>query len=340
MKNILSVLMICIAISACTTSNQEKKMKHIGEYITGNYPDTVAKLFAPGIVSTNLHERDFAITPDGNEIYYSVMGRDYSVIVCIKKRNGEWTKPEVTDFSGSKEFMDIEPFITQDGKQFYFMSTRPEEGQEAKPGWFYQNIWVMDKLDNGWSSPRKMETPISTDKGEYFPSLTNDGTIYFTREEGERTQAIYRSKKIDGKYHETERLPDEVNASKMQFNSLIAPDESFIIVCTQLKENFIGRTDYCISFRTEDDKWSPLINMGAKVNFPNCSASAPAFSKDGKYFFFSSNKRSNDESEKYSLDQLQKDALSPQKGSLDIYWIKSDFIEELRKQYFDSIDQE
>jgi hypothetical protein len=158
--------------------------------------------------------------------------------------------------------------------------------------------------------------------------------MYFTREEGERKQSIYRSKLVDGKYQEAERLPTEVNASEMQYNSLIAPDESYLILCTRLKENAIGRTDYCISFRTDDDNWTPIINMGSTVNFPGCTASAPSLSKDGKYFFFSSNKRKENNKGKYKLSELKENALSAQNGSFDIYWVEAKFIEDLKKDYF------
>ncbi len=329
---IISSLCFCSCNSLDKPDSQNTNPK--GTYIDENLPDSIAKLYAPHFISTNLHERDFAMTPDGNEIYYTVMDRNYSLIIYSKKVNGEWTTPEIAPFSGGINTMDVEPFITSDGQKFFFMSTRPEEGQEAKAGWVYQNIWMMDRIENSWSAPKKMQAPINSEAGEYYPTLTNNGTIYFTREDGERKQSIYRSKLVDGKYQEAERLPSEVNASDMQYNSLIAPDESYLIVCTRLKENAIGRIDYCISFRTEDDKWTPLINMGNTVNFPACTASSPALSKDGKYFFFSSNKRKEKKKGKYKLSELKKNALSAQNGSLDIYWVEAKFIEDLKKDFF------
>eukprot|EP01029_Cantina_marsupialis_P024231 TRINITY_DN617_c1_g1_i2.p2 TRINITY_DN617_c1_g1~~TRINITY_DN617_c1_g1_i2.p2 ORF type:complete len:345 (-),score=28.75 TRINITY_DN617_c1_g1_i2:3072-4106(-) len=336
MKYLTLIICITIAFSNCTqqVASNDDPIRKKGNYLGESKPDSIAKLFAPNFISTNLHERDFTMTPDGKEIYYSVMGRGYSAIAYTKEIDGSWTKPAIAPFSGSKEHMDIEPFISQDGKHFFFMSTRPQKGQEAKPGWFYQNIWVMDRTKDGWSTPYPIDVPINSDSGEYYPSTTQEGTLYFTREDGENQQSIYRSRKVNGKYQTPERLPEQVNATKMQYNALISPDESYLILCTHLKDDAIGRTDYCISFRTEDDQWTELINMGSKVNFPGCTASSPALSPDGKYFFFSSNKRQSQKAGtgKLNLDELHQESLSAQNGNLDLYWISTDFINKLRKE--------
>jgi hypothetical protein len=174
---VLSSLLICSCNSIVKQNSQNSNPK--GSYIDENLPDSIARLYAPNFISTNLHERDFAMTPDGNEIYYTVMDRNYSVIACSKKIDGEWTTPEIAPFSGGIDAMDVEPFITYDGKKFFFMSTRPEDGQEAKAGWIYQNIWVMDKMESAWSEPRKMKAPINSDAGEYYPNINQEGNNVF-----------------------------------------------------------------------------------------------------------------------------------------------------------------
>jgi hypothetical protein len=332
MKKLFYSALFIALIYSCTQQKQlEIKESRKGEYLGENKPDSIAKLFAPDFISTHLHERDFAMTPDGKEIYYTVYGRDYYFIATTKLINGEWAEPELATFSGNKKYRDLEPFITSDGKRFFFMSTRPPKGKKEKPGWFYQNIWVMDKTANGWSEPYELKGPINTDSGQYYPTLTIDGTIYYTHEEGKNVQMIYRSKLVDGKYQVPERLPKEVNPTNMQYNSMIAPDESYIIVCSLIENNSIGKSDYYISFNLGNDKWSSLINMGKKVNFLNSHGLSPALSSDGKYFIFSSNKQKIQENP--NLKRIKKQSVSPQNGKLDLYWIKTDFIEELRKEY-------
>jgi Tol biopolymer transport system component len=337
MKQFLYLLLALAALTSCNQQDKKQAEQVLnGEYPTESLPDTLALLFAPEFISTHLHERDFTMTPDGNEIYYSVMGREFTCIAFTKRVNGVWTKPQIAPFSGNKEYMDIEPFITPDGKQLMFMSTRPKDGQEAKPGWFYQNIWVMDRKGDEWSEPYPIGSPVNSDTGEYYPTTTNEGTLYFTREDGDFQQSIYRSKKVDGKYQEPEKLPVEVNQGKMQYNGMISPDESYLIVCSKIKDNVLGRTDYYISFRNDKDEWTPLMNMGPKVNFKGRTASSPSLTADGKYFVFSSNKRKDEivNSKRHKLDRIRENALSAQNGNLDLYWIKTDFIEELRNKAY------
>lgn len=54
-----------------------------GPYLGQSEPGDKLELFAPGIFSDGLHNRDIAITPDGQEIYTTVSwGRDsFSKIV-------------------------------------------------------------------------------------------------------------------------------------------------------------------------------------------------------------------------------------------------------------------
>ena len=334
-KLFYSALFIAI-ICSCSQQNQsEIKKSRKGEYLGEVKPDSVAKILAADFISTHLNERDFTMTPDGNEMYYTVWNKNNCFIVTTKLIDGNWTEPELTSFSGDSRYKDLEPFITSDGKRFFFMSTRPPHGREVTADKKYQNIWVMERTTSGWSEPKPLEGPINTETGQYYPSLTNDGTLYYTHEVEKNTEVIYRSKLVNGVYQKPERLPKEINPTNMQYNSVVAPDESFLIVCTHIKGNSIGRSDYYISFNLDDNNWSPLINMGNKVNFPNSFALSPSLSADGKYFIFSSNKaedQNNEIAQRVTLSEMKKKSLSPQNGNFDLYWIETDFIEDLRKE--------
>ena len=55
----------------------------------------------------------------------------------------------------------------------------------------------MDRKKDGWSKPYNLGPPINTDDPEYFPSVTRDGTIYFTREiddGGKKRSLIHRAR--------------------------------------------------------------------------------------------------------------------------------------------------
>jgi hypothetical protein len=308
-----------------------------GDYLGQTPPGSTPELFAPGVISTGLYERDVAMTPDGDELYFGLISGGYVTIVVTKRENGNWTRPEIAPFCDNPDVFDLEPHITPDGRRIMFLSTRPDEGKPPAQGWVYQDIWVADRTEDGWSEPYNLGPPVCTEAPEYFPSVTRDGTLYFTREvtgEGGKRSVIVRSRMVDGKYQEAEILPEAVNPGDMQYNAFIDPDEKYLIVGISGHEDNIGRGDYYVCFRGEDDAWTGPINMGELINTPGNNVTSPYVSPDGRYFFFASNRRAETtedaEDQERSYDAIQRMATEPGNGSADIYWIDASYIETLR----------
>ncbi len=336
-KVLLPSLMLSamLGTAACVpeaeTGTEPEKPVLTGEYLGRTPPGAEATLFAPGIVTTGMPTRDVAMTPDGKELYFSVFigNYTYTAILVTKQIDGRWTEPEVAPFAADPEIMDLEPAISPDGRKFYFLSNRPrEEGGEVGN----QDIWVMDRSEDGWGEPANLGAPINSDAPEYFPSVTRDGTIYFTRAAADGSNAIHRSRRVDGGYAEPERLGDEA-WGRSQFNAFIAPDESYLIVCTFGREDSVGSVDYYIVFRGEDDTWSDPINLGGEINTPGGNEFSPYVSPDGKYFFFmASRTRPASGMAELTWDHLWKIYHEPQNSHPDIYWIDAGFLEGLRPE--------
>jgi hypothetical protein len=325
---------------ACAPQQEQAVTETAAEFpvLTGPYlgqvpPGDEPKLFAPGIVTSGLSTRDIAMMPDGSEIYFGLFLINYkfSAIAYSKLENGRWTKPEIAPFSG--RYKDLEPCISRDGKKFYFVSDRPkEEGGSAGN----EDIWVADRADNGWSEPYNIGPPINTDSGEYFPSLTGDGTLYFTREDPQtHTNSIFRSRLVDGKYSEPEKLGPEINCGQDRFNAFIAPDESFCIVPAYGMPDSVGSVDYYIVFHNADGSWSKPINMGDKINTPDAQEYSASVSRDGKYLFFMSSRSRFDKGipeKPLTLAEILAIHNAPEHGNSSIYWIDASFIGKLRPQ--------
>jgi len=274
------------------------------------------------------------MTPDGSEIYFSsVVGNyAYSAIFGVRLENGVWTGPKALEFACDPAWMNIEPFIHPDGSRFFFISNRPdpESGEEAGD----QDIWVADRTGNGWSAAYNLGAPVNSEAPEYFPSVTRTGTIYFTREDpGTRVSRIFRSRPEGDVYKEPERLPDAVNTTSAQFNAFIDPDERFLIVCVFGRKDSFGSTDYYITFRDDEDRWSGLINMGALVNTEGGLEHSPYVSPDGGYFFFmSSRKKRAREIDRLPLtrERMMEMHDSPGYGNPVVWWMEASFIDSLR----------
>ncbi len=336
-KYVLLVLVLIFLLTGCAA---EKGGEDIYEFpvLTGEYlgqvpPGDEPELFAPGIITTGMNVRDIALTPDGKEIYFGMQigGYKYTKILVTKLENGKWTEPEVASFCGGPEYMDLEPFIAPDGKKLYFLSNRPEKGKTEGGT---EDIWVADRNAAGWGEPYNLGAPVNTENREFFPSLTKDGTIYFTRAgNNTRTNEIFRSKLVDGKYTEPEKLGKEINSGANRYNAFIAPDESYIIVPVAGGKGSLGGTDYYICFHGSDDKWSEPVNLGEKINSAVGQEWSPYVTPDGKYFFFMAS-RLKENTGPFTLSNLKKMYNEPQHGNSDIYWVSASFINKLRPEGF------
>jgi len=306
----------------------------VGPYLGQELPGETAALFAPGVVSTGLMDRDVSMSPDGKEMYFGRMAGGTALIYFSEMNaDGSWTDPEVVSFSGRVDALDFEPHVSPDGNSMFFLSTRPKTGQEPVAGWGNQNIWVSSRQEDGnWGEPTDVDVLINTDDDEFFPTTTKDGTLYFTRMlKADRSAAVYRSKLVDGQYSEPEKLPDHVNSVKTLYNVFVSPDENYLIACVPGKEENIGAVDYYIAFRNSWDKWTGLINMGDTVNAPGDQASSPYVSPDGKYFFFGSSRKVQEaETDRFTLEYLASASKKPGYGSTDTWWVDAEFIKDLR----------
>jgi hypothetical protein len=333
----LLVCVLCFVSIACspTCTNESERGSSFpelrGPYLGQEPPGLEPQIFAPGVVSTGLATRDIAMTPDGKELYFAVTLGGRTMIMATYERDGVWTEPKVAPFSG--RYPDIEPAISPDGQRFFFLSARPQQGQEEKPGWAYQDIWVMDREGESWGEPYNLGPPVNSDAPEYFPSVMADGTIYFTREGEGRVSATWRSRFVDGAYTEPEMLGPEVNCGSNRFNVFVASDESFAIVPAVGREDGLGGVDYYVVFRADDDTWSEPINMGPEINQPEGREWSASLSPDGKYLFFMTS-RAYGETDiplvSHSITDLLDLSTHPGWGSSDIWWVSAEVIERLR----------
>lgn len=306
-----------------------------GEYLGQLPPGNEPEIFASGIISTGMYNRDLTMTPDGNSIYFGViLGQNSAFSIMETHRvNERWTEPVIAPFASDLNVMNLEPHISPKGDRFFFLSNRPD----SVNGRFKENedIWVMDKTEDGWSEPYNLGAPINSEAAEFFPSTTLDGTLYFTRRNlQDRNEFIYRSKWVNGKYTEPEFLGSQVNAARTQFNACIAPDESYLIIPSYGLKETVGGIDYYVCFRNEDDTWTSPINLGDKINTAGSSEYSPSITPDGKYFFFMSTRLNKNKMPQppIKLRDLMHFHNDAENGSPDIYWVDASVIEALRPE--------
>jgi Tol biopolymer transport system component len=211
-------------------------------------------------INTNLRERDFALSPDGNEVFYTLQSpvRNFQTIIYLKKDNkGSWSKPEVAPFAG--RYSDLEPAFTIDGKRLFFASNRPVTGNQIKDF----DIWYVEKENGRWGDAKNAGNPVNTPNDEYYPSVAKCGNLYFTAayEKATGKEDIYLSVWENGKYKEPVPLDSAVNSATYEFNAFISPDEQFIIFTSYGRKDDKGGGDLYMSIKDANGKWMPAKNL-------------------------------------------------------------------------------
>ncbi|MBL7994638.1 PD40 domain-containing protein [bacterium] len=156
-------------------------------------------------------------------------------------------------------------------------------------------LWYSTKSVNGWDSPVLLESPVNSTP-VFWATVAKSGTLYYTNLANFQ---IYKSQLIDGQYKETQK-----GGLRFGIHPFISPDEDFIL--------FNSKGDIYIAFKKVDGKWTEPIKFGNQINTLEYEETCPSLSPDAKYIFFS---RYNDKN-----------------GKSDIYWVRSDAIEKIRKE--------
>lgn len=305
-----------------------------GPYLGQTVPGDEPELFAPGVVSAGPPARDMTFTPDGKEMYFcwTVGSYDYSAILCSREIDGRWTEPEVASFSTDSRFSHIEPHVCADGSRLFFVSDRPDSaaGRLEKN----EDIWIVDRIGDGWGEPYNPGPPLNGDGAEFFPTTTSDGSVYFTRREpGQRVENLLRCRPLPGGgFAESELLPEQVNGGSTRFNGFVSPDESYIITCIFGRDDSLGGVDYYVSFRDTNDVWTGPFNMGEKVNRAEGREWSPSVSPDGRYFFFMSTRLIAGAENRFQLSRSEMLRMhqAPGYGNSAIWWVDAGFLEKLR----------
>lgn len=292
-KLLIPLFLFCVVPFAFAEPVESKTLdtngssKRTGLYLGRKPPGMVSEIFAKGIISTSHHEHSApAISPDGKEIYWSLWEKPrpqnpIQKIYYVKRTDHGWTVPQLASFSG--DYSDGGPCFACDNKRLFFSSRRPLSGTGPAKD---RDIWFVERTDSGWGPPRNLGSPVNTELGEGSPTLTKDGTLYFTAHYAgvKGNYGIYRSRQINGKYIQPEPLPKTINSNHYDWTPFISPDENYLIFASGRKGSY-GFNDLYISFNKENNNWSepqnmgPVINNGSQVRFPTVSP-------DGKYLFF------------------------------------------------------
>ncbi len=278
-KLILNSCLLLVAVTSIS-AQQTNFSKLTGLYLSQKPPGMTPEIFPfdymPG--GYKLHSAP-VFTPDGKEVYFSAM--DFSIqysekIFVMKMINSSWTPPQIASFSGS--YFDGSPSISKNGEYLFFSSARKEDGSGMNET-VERNIWFVEKVTDGWSSPKPLN--LGTPRWENGSDMSDQGNLFF--DSGD----IYIIKFSPDGTEIAEKLSDAVNSDKTELHPCIAPDERFLVFYSSRVGHYgSGGGDLYISFKDNGGKWQRAKNLGEQFNKGHLSTSFPRLSPDGKYFFF------------------------------------------------------
>src|SRR5437879_29454 len=168
-------MMLCIltaVILATLCASGQKATNNFGILPAATEP----AIFSEGVIST---ASEFAITftPDSRTAYFTRSNRTNKTLFIFESHysDGKWQTPAPVSFSG-KEWADLDPCLSPDGKKIYFISTRPRPGETFDPKTRQMDIWMVEQKNGAWGTPSYIAA-VSSDGKEGSPTVSKDGTL-------------------------------------------------------------------------------------------------------------------------------------------------------------------
>ncbi len=257
-------------------------------YLNETKPGNTPQIFGKDKISVkgkNTHSCSFS--PDGKLFVFSRYPDKKSYMMVFS--NGQWSDPKEAPFYGKET-----SFSPYNEKVFYY-----RDGE----------IYYKEQTNEGLGNEISVGDNINTKEMEYFPSITYDATLFFSRGGNWKKGRLRYSTLRDGIYTKSIDIGLPVNKGGA-LHAYVAPDKSYMIFNSP-REGSYTKLDLWISFHNANDSWTKPQNLGKNFNSGADAILCPTVTPDGKYMFFT------------------KLNFSTNTGT--VYWVSTDFIEHLKK---------
>ena len=314
MKRALPLFLILVITLSCSQNTDQGTVQSEKQVISLASPPDSLTVFG---ISTQHNERDFTLSPDGSEFYYTIVAPNGMSAIAYRRLEGdEWSDPQIASFSG--KYKDLEAAFSPDGTKLYFASNRPTENNPEKADY---DIWMVQRDESGWGAPENVGETVNTPGNEFYPSVTSNGDLYYTAtlENGIGREDIFIARFNGSGYDPPVVLDTAVNSASFEFNAYVLPDESALIFSSFGRPDGKGGGDLYISLRDDEGNWQPAVNM-SELNTDRLDY-CPFVSFDGSLLFISSNRSTFDSGKQLSMADLSEMIESPGNGDGDIYWV-------------------
>lgn len=249
------------------------------------------RIFAPGVVSTELREYGITFTPDGREAYFTRRPRRGPAQILVTRfEEGAWRQPE--PWQGAADH-DEAPRISSDGSTMIFASRRPTPGLGDRS----DNLWTSRRIDGTWREPVPVAGAVNrprrdeddrTGGVELGPAFLPDGSIlYWSRADPDWGADIFRA--APGPNGDFGRpIPLRLNSPGDETNVAVSPDGDYLIFQAYRDASGLGGQDLYVARRNAFG-WDAPVVLREPLNSP-ANDGYPSFSPDGRFLFFASDR--------------------------------------------------
>ena len=226
------------------------------------------------------------------------------------KRNYSQKSPEVRSKGATMEaavnlgdlvnskWGDYSPQSNPSGRVINFTSQRKDsksDGQTSKDwnetnGWD-EDVYSIEKEDNGWSKPVMLPEPINSDGNDFGTSFSGDGQnmVYVAcgRDGGVGSCDLYTLTLEGNTWSNPVNMGNVVNSKEWDSQPTMSADGNTIIFSSS-RDNGFGNGDLYVTTKNKFGDWGAASNLGGTINTPFTEKS-PFLSPDGKTLYFTSN---------------------------------------------------
>jgi len=333
-KGLLPVFVIAAALGAKSLPQQSDFPVLVGPYFGQEPPGLTPEVFAPGIVTTNLHDDGSPIfTPDGREVYFKIISGyapDYVVNLFVMRQDGsgKWSEPELSSLT--EDFGITNGAFSPDGQRFFFTADRHAK-DPVNPG--LSAIRSTTRNQGGWDEPMPVGTKVDTPGQEMFVQASGDGTLYFqVKDHPEDPNDIYVSEFQGGRHLEPRALGPPIGTAGWEQAPSPSPDGSYLVFTGRMRQDQAdGLQRLYVTCRNTNGSWTEPREL--ELDYPGYHPGGrfSRISPDGKYLFFTkfADTEATGAAKSFSRKwdhELLKNNPAYEFNDADVFWVSTDII--------------
>lgn len=192
-----------------------------------------------------------------------------SKIYKLKGENIDWNNKAEVQFN-SNDWATCHPSITADGKKLFFASSRPG-------GFGGMDIWVVQRIGEGWSEPRNLGSKVNTAKNELFPYISAANELFFASNGHEGALGLDIFKATENDFSKITRLAEPINSENDDFGFAMNSDGTSGYLSSDRAGGKGGDDIYKWVFKKAEIRAISVIDAIDKsmIKAPTVSISAP-----------------------------------------------------------------